>query len=552
MDKQTTILLLFSLLQINTFSQTIRLSGTVFDKETQTSVSGISIYTKDNKTGTISTAKGKFSLEILPSITTEYLYFTSVEYETDSILISKTNGPLSIQLTPKIYTLKEVYVMPDSTLLTLLRKAYNKIPENYPNYPTRYEGFFQESTSIENDSLVEIIEAVLSVYKESYKNKKEAPGQIEILKSRIKQFQDFKMGFLGGAFSPVKEDFVLQRESFIDPKKFKNYQYEFAGIKTLNGKDCYEIGFHPVKKDDNTYGTILIDTETLAYVSFEMNVENKKNAPLSLKTISPVEYKEKIIYEQQSEKWYFKQFSATTKHENWRLKSPLYSSLNFITTAIQTDSVRAIPVEKRLEYFDPIEAKTEVYNPNGWTDSNILAQEDPGKLDFQFSTDEAAGIFRQNLSKKSSFTETIIKIVPKLIMGYGINYDSNLQLVAFQGVLGYRFDKNWNIRWQSAEDFFNKRIDFTESSLGIEYRKNLNNAGYPVFLGTSLWISDKNYVGKYNFREQTIAPQLSISKRISKFITLEVFANYPITIHSKGRPDVLGYSPNFGVMFYVF
>ena len=36
--------------------------------------------------------------------------------------------------------------MPDSALLTLLRKAYLKIPENYPKQPTRYKGFYQEST----------------------------------------------------------------------------------------------------------------------------------------------------------------------------------------------------------------------------------------------------------------------------------------------------------------------------------------------------------------------------------------------------------------------
>ncbi len=55
--------------------------------------------------------------------------------------------------------------MPDSTLLTLLRKAYSKIPDNYPDQPTRYKGFFQESTSNEKDSLIELIEAELSVYK---------------------------------------------------------------------------------------------------------------------------------------------------------------------------------------------------------------------------------------------------------------------------------------------------------------------------------------------------------------------------------------------------
>ncbi|MDR2407612.1 MAG: carboxypeptidase-like regulatory domain-containing protein [Bacteroidales bacterium] len=541
------------LVSINTFAQSIHLSGTVFDKETQIPISGISIHTKDNQTGTISTVKGKFSIEISISKENSYLYFTSVGYETDSILISKANNPLSIKLIPKTYTLKEVYIMPDSTLLTLLRKAYNKIPENYPAQPTRYEGFFQESTSNEKDSLIEIIEAVLSVYKESYKEKKEAPGQIEIIKSRIKQFQNSKVGFAGGAFIPVDDDFVLQRRNFINPKQLKHFQYEFVGIKIWKGRVCYEIEFRPFDKDsDNVQGTILIDVETLAYLSFEISVSRRENAKLSLGIMKPVETKIKVIYEQQNGKWHLKQVTVNTIHENWRIAGSLYTSLAFITTAIQIDSVKPITVEKRLEYLDPIEAKTSAYNPKGWTDSDILAKEDVTQMDFQFSTDEASSIFQQKLPKKISFTGTIIKILPKLIIGYGLNYNPNLQLLVSQGVLGYRFNKKWSIRWQSAEDFYNKHINFSENSLGLEFRKNFNNTGYPIFLGTSLWISDKNYVGNYNFQRQTITPQLSISKRISKFITLEVFANYPITIHSKNKQDISGYSPNFGVVFYLF
>jgi hypothetical protein len=581
---------LFCLMSFVTFqvvAQPIRLSGTVLDKDTQTPIRGVSIHTKDNKTGTISTIHGKFSLEIPASKAGDYLYFSSVEYESDSLHISKAHSLLSIQLTSKIYTLKEVYVMPDSTLLTLLRKAYQKIPENYPDQPTRYEGFFQESAFTENDSLVELIEAVLSVYKESYQKKKEAPGQIEILKSRMKQFQDIHAGFAGGAFLAVDGDPVLQRNSFINPQKLKNYHYEFGGIKTVRGIDCYEIEFHPANKDSaNVQGTILIDTETLAYVSFEINGQRKENASFSL-IIKPVELKIRSIYEQKNGKWYLKQISEDMKYENRRLGGTLYSNASFVTTAIQTDSVKPVPIEKRLAWMDPIEAKTEIYNPKGWTDFDILAQENSNQLDFQFSNDEASSIFNQTLREKFSFTKAVIKIIPKLTIGCGISYNpvsfnnvntdirfqpnqnippfvfsDNLPatktMILFQGVIGYRFNKKWRLYWQSSSGYFNKNILFEENSLGIEFRKNLNNAGYPLFFGASLLISDRSYYRdlgsykssnsfiynhkkldaqklafSYGVREQTIAPQLSLSKRISKFFTLEFYVNYPIAFHSE-------------------
>ena len=91
---------IFLFLSTGIYAQTTHLLGTILDKETQTPVSKVSIFTKDNKTGTISTAKGKFSLDIPASKTNTYLYFTSIEYETDSILISKANTPLMIYLTP--------------------------------------------------------------------------------------------------------------------------------------------------------------------------------------------------------------------------------------------------------------------------------------------------------------------------------------------------------------------------------------------------------------------------------------------------------------------
>ena len=546
----------FLLLSTNLYAQTVHLSGSILDKETQVPVSNVSVFTKDHKTGTISSPKGNFSLEIPAYKANTYLYFTSVEYETDSILIPRTNVSQTIYLTPKIYSLKEVYIMPDSTLLTLLRKAYSKIPDNYPSQPTCYKGFFQESTSNEKDGLIELIEAELSVYKESYLKKREAPGQIEILKSRIKQLQSVNMGFVGGAFLPVNSDIVLQRNNYIQPQYLKYFQYDFIGIKSWNGKDCYEIEFSPLSKDSTKVrGSMLIDTETLAYISFEIFVESPENAKTVVGVTPPVESKTKVVYEQYAGKWYLKQISSKNKHENWRFKSPLYSSCDFITTQIQTDSVKPISIEKRLEYMDPIEAKAEKYNAKGWTDSDILAGENPEQLGFQFSTDEAYSIYNQNVRQKFSFTKAMVNALPKLIMGSGIRYNSAHELITDQSVLGYRFNKKWSIQGQYVEDFYNKRISLREISLGIEYRKNLNNAGYPLFLGTSFWLSD-NYFHEKNYdsvREQAIVPQLSLSKRMSKFFTFELFANYPVVVHSNIDPrQNIGNCLQVGVNVYLF
>jgi hypothetical protein len=550
--RQSTVFLFF-FAQLNLCAQSIHISGVIINKETRHAIPAVSIYTKDKKTGTISTATGKFSLEIQESKTNDYLFFSSIDYEIDSIPIASIHSTLSVYLTPIIYSLKEIYIMPDSTLLTLLRKAYNKIPDNYPEKETRYEGFFQNSVTNGKDSLVEFIEAKLAVYKESYQRKREMPGQIEIIKSRMKQLQQREVFFVGGAFVPIDNDYVLQRAKFIQPQKFKSYCYELAGINTIQGIDCYEIRFHPLNKDsDYVEGRIFIETNNLAYVSFDIDEKHPENAKKIVGLINPVKTKSQVRYEKQAGKWYLKQVSEKEKYEhNWRLKEPLYARVDFITTHIQTDSIVPIPVANRLEYMDPIETKVEEYCPNGWTDIDVIINKDSTQIGFQFSTDEALAIFNQKLSKKKSFQEYLLNVFPRIIKGYGISYDPDLRITMYQMILGYHLTKKWNFRWQISTDLFVKNVKYVDNSLNIGFRQNLNNAGYPLFLETSLGIADKKYFGSYQIREQTIVPSISLSKRINKYITLELFTNYDFPIHSDNDMNI-NYYPKIGINFYIF
>ena len=578
----------FTLLPIGIYAQVINLSGSVFDKETQIPIPLTNIFTQDNRVGTISTTEGEFSINISDNSANNYLYFSSLGYEIDSILIQRYPTPLLIQLKPKVYALKEVYVMPDSTLLTLLRKAYHKIPENYPTQCTRYEVFFQETTSM-NDSLAKIVEATLSVYKESYQKKWAVPGQVEIVNSRIKQFQDIRTGFSGGAFSLITGDGVLQRASFIDPKTMNQFQYQFNGVVMFNGRYCYEIEVRSrnITETKDMEAKMLIDKETLAYVSFEIKRLNNNIAPFRVNN-QPTEFLGNVVYEQHNGLWYLTRCSGRAKHESARLPFPLFSSVDMVVTHIRTSSVKPIPVSKRLERTELIESKVETYNPKGWTDSDVLANINTGQLGFQFPLDESASIFQQNAPKNFSSTNKKFSFVSKFIIGFGVTYtpisfnelsqnmrfQPNQDLSPFtltthlsntqanfhiQYILGYRISKKWQLFWQNTSNsLFSKDISHNTNSLGIKFLQNINNAGYPLFFGTSILVSDRNYYRdlgtydspnsftydnkkfnankldfSYGIREQTIMPQISLSKRVSKLITVTIHAGYHFSIHSE-------------------
>jgi hypothetical protein len=139
------------------------------------------------------------------------------------------------------------------------------------------------------------------------------------------------------------------------------------------------------------------------------------------------------------------------------------------------------------------------------------------------------------IHSQKTFAKAIMHTIPKLIGGYGLQYNPKYKIAVFQEIYGYRLNKKWSIQGQLAENFYDKeRITLNEYSLGAEYRKNLNNAGYPLYVETSLWVSYNDIKRERHDRvwEFSIVPQLSLTKQMNHFFTFKVFANYPVVISS--------------------
>ena len=53
----------------------------------------------------------------------------------------------------------------------------------------------------------------------------------------------------------------------------KYFQYDFAGIKSWKGKDCYEIKFCPLGRDSSkVQGSMLIDMETFIQILIAVKI----------------------------------------------------------------------------------------------------------------------------------------------------------------------------------------------------------------------------------------------------------------------------------------
>lgn len=315
-------------------SQNVVINGRVTDFSTKTAISNIHVFTSDLKSGTVSDNNGNFRISLSPDYSNKRLCFSGIGYQTDSVDIEKIRNIFDVKLIPDIYQLKEVFIMPDSTLLTLLRKAYHKISDNYPDQPTMYESFYRESIQNEHKKQVDFVEAVLSVYKDPYDKPTSLPGQVRINKSRKKQARDIGVLYIGGPFLPIEGDVVLTRNKFINPYFFKDYRYEFNGVKVQGRYEYYEILYESLRKENDS-GLILIERNSLAYASFHLK---KKSIPF-LSRMKNAEIEENVIYEEKDGKWFLKYYTYSNVHTDKLNNNPRYATIEYIAINIKTRSV---------------------------------------------------------------------------------------------------------------------------------------------------------------------------------------------------------------------
>ena len=184
--------ILVSLHFFSSFSQNRNVySGKVIDSSDNTPVPFCNVYIEESGIGTVTNNDGEFRIS-LPARVYNNLCFSFIGYKTKKIPMKSLLGKDNIiRLSKDKIALDEIVIMPDSTLLGFLRKAYRAIEHNYPQYPTNMEGFYRETKSTEKGEYLYFSEALLNLFKDSYK-RKSGQGQVEILESRKKDFPKYR------------------------------------------------------------------------------------------------------------------------------------------------------------------------------------------------------------------------------------------------------------------------------------------------------------------------------------------------------------------------
>ncbi len=512
---ESNILFFLLLLSFNLSAQNSRIiKGCITNFVDENPLPFVHIQIRNTGIGTISDQNGYFSLKVPSNCYKKQLLVSYIGYESYETEISKIKGTLQIKLKPADYQIGEVIVMPDSTLLTLLEKAFKKIPENYPDYPTSLTGFYREAVKKPNNEYAYFAEAVTLTYKDAY-TKHNAPGQVKIIKSLVNEFpkiDSLPMRFYGGVFEANSGDIVLKRGSFINPKNFKNYRYKLEGTTRFNNAEVYIISFD-TKNDSlsgGREGRFYLDKASLAYLFIEYQL-----TPRGLKKISNdiasnrniTKLEKKINYFKVQGKWHF-MHSKSSEYFSRGKNGPWILEDEYLTTKVQTDSVEPVPLNERLEFGDIFSEKAKTYQAEDyWEEYNVLNRDSllNNQLKLLYDTSLSKKLLTGKSRHKHSLKTNLIKILMKLSMGYSIlyselnipgagytiNYNNQLntsgtldhktQVISDAMLIRYNLNHRWDI-FYSIQKSLSKKILAKSRDLGASYRLLLTKKRKPVFL----------------------------------------------------------------------
>jgi hypothetical protein len=226
--------------------------------------------------GTATNAAGLFILTIPAANYTDTLKISCVGFKTKYIPISglKNSGELHIELEKSSRELKEVtityYDGPK-----IIRKAIDRIPENYINHPHILRGFYRMYTYNDQNPL-QLSEAVFDVYNFGYADTR--ADLFKLVKARSeKNDRDFNSLEFGQKPNTIFEEDVvnhLHACGFLNDEGLTRHQFEVTGIVDMKGYKAYEIVFkEKAVSDEKTFrGKIYVDTKTYAFIYFDFGL----------------------------------------------------------------------------------------------------------------------------------------------------------------------------------------------------------------------------------------------------------------------------------------
>jgi hypothetical protein len=365
-------------------------TGKILNSRSRKPVVFANVVLKGTNTGTVTNADGEFLIKVPADLKVEELEITHIGYLSTTIELAELkDNEKEIMLVASAIPIKGVAILYGDPL-ELLRKAIEKIPENYSAEPVMLKAFYRE-TIRQNRNYVVVAEAVLDIYKADYKNIFRNDF-IRIYKGRksrdVKNMDTVIVKLQGGPLTSLMFDIAKYPGDILSEDYIRLYNYTYEGMTSVQDRESLIIKFKPKEyfQDPLYEGRIFLDIENMAITGIDFSVEKNRvdeatelfvrRKPTFIKVdIESANFLTK--YRMHKGTWYLS-YVRSELNCRCRWKKKLFSSKyelmsEMAITDVEKNNVRKFKYNEISRFSDVIAEQVSLFeDPDFWGKNNII------------------------------------------------------------------------------------------------------------------------------------------------------------------------------------
>ncbi|MCX8491834.1 MAG: carboxypeptidase-like regulatory domain-containing protein, partial [Cyclobacteriaceae bacterium] len=463
-------------ISIECFGQDFEISGKVIDEKTNQPLPFANLHIEKTNIGTSTNSGGDFKLVVSSRYLSSLLLVSYIGYEIRKISLASFSSDQIIRLKAEARQLREVVIMPDSSLLVFLREAYSSIDKNYTKNPYEFEGFYRESLRTVNGRYLYFGEAQLLLQGSGYQFEGET-GNVKIIKSRINHFSNGdtlrNALYYGGLFLGVTGDLVKQKSSVLKPDKRK-YEYNLIDITKNEGKEVWIVGFKEKRGEES--GKLFIEKESKAYLRTEVTLYNKDSLRNGLgSNVRHIKNTKRGFYRKSGTKWFLNYVDVQQLDVNKGLYLKTLVTAEFVVNKVKTDSVNLLPFDDRLGYTQVFSQIQDNFQEDFWKGTTVLVQDSTLQTQLEpYHTEKKRKELLEPAAEPASNTSAYAgknkKRAPLVLLLTRLGFSIGTQLVPY------------------AVGSSDLSLNYFSGSTALSFDRKLDGVGFPMLLNTELSI----------------------------------------------------------------
>lgn len=365
------------------------IEGTVFDDASKEPLPYANISLPNNRVGTVSNINGEFRIIIPSANKSDSLRISYIGFKSITHKISEIAKGARFFLVEDLQALDEVVII-GLTAQSILKKAIQKIPDNYYNAPYKSKGFYRLTIKKE-DLYIRLSEAAFELY---HSEKSSNGNQLKLEKMREIKDEQVLHNILSGKTPKgiFKSDIInnLDESWFLSKKGIKNHTFSLETTTSYNDKEVYVISFDQKDgiKKAGYRGKLVIDLETFAFIHLDFGMSPKSiqyhKASASQRILmelfdihlAAVKSDTQISYKKIGDKYYLSSVhaDAITSFQSTREQFDFEADfqLDYLITDIEIENCQPFTNEEVLGKNKRIEFQNSIYDQAFWNEHTVV------------------------------------------------------------------------------------------------------------------------------------------------------------------------------------